>query len=170
MAWATPRTWVTAEVVTAVQFNQDIRDNMTMVGSPPRIKVTRTGNQTITNNTITLVTWDLEQYKNGITHSNVTNSQRLTIVDPGLYEVKFQAEFGGHATGFRGIRIALSGTNIAKFYLPATVVAVGPVLNCSVEQRATAGQWFEAEVWHTAGTSLVAISPEDFFSARWVSV
>lgn len=33
MAWATPRTWTTSEIVTAAMMNQDVRDNMNALKS-----------------------------------------------------------------------------------------------------------------------------------------
>lgn len=37
MAYSTPRTWVTAEVVTAAQMNQEVRDNLT-AGFPDEVE------------------------------------------------------------------------------------------------------------------------------------
>jgi hypothetical protein len=36
MAWTTPRTWITGEVVTAAQLNQQLRDNSTFLRIWPR--------------------------------------------------------------------------------------------------------------------------------------
>lgn len=50
MAWTTPRTWVTAEVVTASHMNTHVRDNTAYLKDSPRFD----GSPTVANN----MTWD----------------------------------------------------------------------------------------------------------------
>lgn len=50
MAWTTPRTWVTAEVVTASQMNTHVRDNTAYLKDAPRFD----GSPTVAGN----MTWD----------------------------------------------------------------------------------------------------------------
>lgn len=34
MAWTSPRTWVTGEIVTAAELNANVRDNLALLGPP----------------------------------------------------------------------------------------------------------------------------------------
>lgn len=40
MAWTTPKTWVTGEIVSAAYFNRDISKNINMLMNPPRFRST----------------------------------------------------------------------------------------------------------------------------------
>jgi hypothetical protein len=174
VAWATPRTWIAGEVVTATVMNQDVRDNMTMVGNPPRCKVHRTATFSVSNNTITLLTWNDETrgYDTDSMHSTATNTHRVNVNTSGLYFNQLNLEWAANATGFRGIHLNISTPAIiAKHYLPNVGAAVSPILHCSVDVNATAGQWFESEGWQTSGGALVCgNSLWDTFSVRRVSV
>lgn len=172
MAWATPRTFVTGEVVTATILNQDIRDNMTTVGNPPRMKTRRSGTQSLTNNVITALTWDQEFYDTDTMHSTATNTQRGTVNTAGLYECQINLEFAGNATGHRSVHINHSvDLAIAKAQLPVTTAAVAPILHCSCDYQFTAGQYAFTEAWQTSGGALITgFSVWDTFTMRRVSV
>jgi len=43
MAWTTPRTWVTGELITATLMNAHIRDNLSALKDPPTDEAVRTG-------------------------------------------------------------------------------------------------------------------------------
>jgi hypothetical protein len=164
VAWNTPRTWIAGEVVTATIMNQDVRDNMTMVGNPPRCKVHRTATLSLTNNTITLLTWNDETrgYDTDSMHSTSTNTHRVVTNTAGLYLAHLNLEFAANATGFRGIHLNVSTPAITgKSYLPLTGAAVAAILHCSVEENLTAGQWIESEAWQTSGGALAC------GNARW---
>jgi hypothetical protein len=49
MAWTSPRTWSTGELVTASIMNTHVRDNLNALKTPPKGKVTLTGNVSTTS-------------------------------------------------------------------------------------------------------------------------
>lgn len=60
-------------------------DNVVSMGQLPLIELRKSSNQTITSGSSTVVTWNVEMAKNLITHSNSTNTSRITIIYPGTY-------------------------------------------------------------------------------------
>jgi hypothetical protein len=49
MAWVSPRTWTTGEIVTAAQLNEQLRDNLNAIGAHARLY--KTANQLFTGTT-----------------------------------------------------------------------------------------------------------------------
>lgn len=150
----------------------------TAVKAPAAVRTKRTADQTLSNNTITALTWDDETYDTQAMHSTVSNTNRLTVPSgwDGLWHVEMNLEFEANATGFRGIHIkhSTSGgteTVIAKFYLPNTGVAISPILHCGTDYRAVATDYFYAEAWQTSGGNLrTGHSVWDFLLARWAAL
>ena len=63
MSWTTPRTWVTGEIVTAAQMNEQVRDNVDFVhGALP------SNTQTVTSNVL------------GTVYQNTTSAMRFVTV------------------------------------------------------------------------------------------
>jgi len=48
MAWTTPRTWVTRELVTAAIMNAHVRDNLSALKSPPSQTILRSNGASYT--------------------------------------------------------------------------------------------------------------------------
>lgn len=93
MAYATPRTWVAGDVLTAAQLNQDVRDNVGFLANPPACRVYHNSNQSVNDNTLTLVAFNSERYDTNAMHDPVTNNGRITINTAGLYIVTFNGRF-----------------------------------------------------------------------------
>lgn len=178
MAWTTPKTWTVGEVVTAANMNTHVRDNLTFLANPARVKTKRSATQNISHNVITILTWDQEYYDTQNMHSTTSLTNRLTVPSgwDGNWHLELDLEFAANATGFRGIHIVHStsggsATIIAKNYLPNTGVAVAAILHCSTDYAAVAGDYFYAEAWQTSGGTLATgFAAWDSLSARWVSL
>jgi len=66
MSWTTPRTWVTGEIVTAAQMDEQVRDNLDFVhGALP------SNSQTVTSNVL------------GTVYQNTTSAMRFVTVTIG---------------------------------------------------------------------------------------
>lgn len=77
-------------------------------------KVTKSADQTITNSTSTIITWDQEDYDTDGMHDNVTNNSRITIKTPGKYSIMAQFEWASNSTGKRIIDIMKNSVVLGK--------------------------------------------------------
>lgn len=75
--------------------------------------VTKSANQTISNNTSTLLTWDTEQFDTDGFHSTTTNTSRITIPSGknGKYNITFSVRWVANTTGRRRIVIRKNGVD-----------------------------------------------------------
>jgi hypothetical protein len=78
-------------------------------------RLTKSAGQTISNNTDTMVTWDVEDFDVGGYHDNSTNNTRITIPSgkAGYYQINVTLGYAANATGQRCITLAKNGTNRA---------------------------------------------------------
>jgi hypothetical protein len=76
-------------------------------------KTYKTGaDQTISNNTITAITWDAEYYDTDTLHSTSTNTSRFTVPSgkDGKWAIQASLFYNGSAAGERRIRVYKNGT------------------------------------------------------------
>lgn len=167
MAWTTPKTWSTNEVVTAANMNTHLRDNMTFVGNPPRCSVFNSGVQSIANGTTVVLTANSENYDSDTMHSTVTNTSRITATTAGIYLVVATVRFAANATGFRFIEFFFNATTASTAMLiPAPTSDA--VLSASRPFSFTASQFIEIQAHQTSGGAL-NVTLENF-SATLISV
>ena len=95
-------------------FGTDASGNL--ISSPVDIscKVTKSADQTISNSTSTIITWDQENYDTDGMHDNVTNNSRITIKTAGKYSVMAQYEWTSNSTGKRIIDIMKNSVVLGK--------------------------------------------------------
>lgn len=115
-SFTTPATW-SAATLTAAQLNEQLRDNTKNVderlvtagilsstklnqvrSALVGVRATASGNQTISADTDTTVTWDTEAYDSDAFHSTASNTSRITIPSgmDGYYWVTVTVRwFGG---------------------------------------------------------------------------
>lgn len=136
----------------------------------PSVRVNRSATLSLTNNTITDLTWNTDMYDSHAMHDTSSNTARLTCVLAGLHHIELNLEFQANATGFRGIHIVHSADSIiAKHYLPQVGAAVSPIMHVSCDHDMSVGEYVYAQAWQTSGGNLlVGNSLWDTFSARWV--
>lgn len=167
-----PRTWEIGETVTAALMNQEIRDAFSFLLDAPRVKVSRASAFSVPNQDATLVPWDQEILKSGITHSTLTNSQRLTVVDPGLYLVVATVTFDAADGGQRRLDLCFNGDVLTtrEFCSENMDPVPSPVpstLSAGGQMRGAAGDWFMARVYQSSGAS-INISTDSSLSAVWM--
>jgi len=73
-------------------------------------RVYNSGALTITNNTLTALTFDSERFDTDTIHSTASNTSRLTATTAGKYAISGHIEWAANATGHRLIAIRLNGT------------------------------------------------------------
>ena len=129
MAYVSPRTWVTGEIVTAAMMNQDVRDNIGHLGGMKRnatlfsalagsseilgnwgAKAYSNANISIPDITWTNLTFNVETWDSGTIHDTGSNTQNFTAPVAGKYLVVASVYWVGNATGIRQIRVTKGGT------------------------------------------------------------
>lgn len=109
MAWTAPRTWTTGEPVTSAILNTHIRDQfLFMAQDPPEVWLKRTSDVTISNDTLTTVSWQGTDRNVGEMWSS---GATVTIGEEGVYAVTGNAQWGnGSSSGFSYLDITHNGT------------------------------------------------------------
>jgi len=102
------------------------------------VKCTQSTNQSITNATTTVLTWDGEDFDTDAFHSTSSNTGRITIPSgkAGYYRILGLVSSDGSATGTRYLMVYKNGTSVAESILtPSTIFpsnTVSTVLNLAV--------------------------------------
>jgi len=108
-------------------------------------KVTKSADQTIPDDTNTVITWDQEDYDTDGMHDNVTNNSRITIKTAGKYSVMAQAVWAFNSTNRRVLDIIKNsivigrmnysaGSNSQSIVSVVDEFAVNDILELSVNQ------------------------------------
>lgn len=130
---------------------------------PPNISVQQGGSQTLANNLIVAVNFSVELFKDNITHDNVVNNSRLTIVEDGLYsfsyDVWFDVSNDGGRTAFMAVNGLLGGTDTRYGRSQLVVDDIGgdtnPISLCGSSLIAlTAGDYVEVYASQNSGAPL----------------
>lgn len=177
MAYTTPRTWVAGEHPTAAQFNANIRDNVSFLANPPACRVYRATSQSITNNSLTVVTFDTERYDTDSMHSTSSLTSRITINTAGIYVVSAHIVWQADTDYTRRLfDLLLNGATIIARKSDESAahgIANDEGWNLSTQYKLAAADYVEVRVFQTntsAGannvTAATNYSPE--FAATWV--
>lgn len=138
----------------------------------PYAHVFNSGALSITNSVLLIATFDSERDDNNASHSTVSNTSRLTAVDPGVYDIGANASIQANATGIRQLLIRLNGaTVIAEITLPNVGAASSTELAIATKYRLAAGDYIEMGVFQNSGGALnlqvgANWSPEFWFEWR----
>lgn len=124
--------------------------------------------QTLNNATSTAITFDTENFKNGITHSVTVNPSQITVPSTGKYLVESIVAFSANGTGRRLTFYRTNGTSNDIHYregdsVPSTA-NVSRIENVHVLSL-TANDYFEVMGYQTTGGSLTLN-----VSDSWVNV
>lgn len=91
-------------------MNTYIEADIAFLATPPSVQVWNSFNETITNNTNTVLGMNTEQAKTDAgMHSNSVNNTRLTCTVTGKYLVTGNIEFATNGVGFRQLLIVTNG-------------------------------------------------------------
>jgi hypothetical protein len=152
MAYATPRTWVAGDVLTAAQLNQDIRDNVGFLANPPACRIYHNADQSIPHNVATtILAFNSERYDTDTMHDTVTNNSRITFTTAGLYVVTLNVAIGASNDNIMVLAgIRLGGTTLIAQQITTTQAQTDEHYYVSVATiyKFTAAQYVEATVRH----------------------
>lgn len=159
MAWTTPKTWATQEIVTSSNLNTHLRDNALWLGvDHPRCKANRTAAQSIANSTEVAVQLNAtDTFDVGTMHNTVTNNTRITVPagGGGTYLFGGQIAYAGNNDGWRGIRIRMNGTTVIAEQRTTPIVAgIGTYLSITSAHQFVAGDYIELAAIQTSGVAL----------------
>lgn len=173
MAPPNPATWTDVHV-DAATFNARIRDVVNYLQDPARAFVGRAStSHNIATNTGTNVQWNSELYKHKVTHDTVTNSERLTVTEAGLYLVYSSVEWeSGTSDTRRDASLTLNG-DPAQIFAAENMPALGgsgvpSQLQVSGMQEAIAGDYFTVRVYQGSGATL-GVTTASSFGCLWLA-
>jgi hypothetical protein len=116
-----------------------------------------TSTQSLTNNTVTAVTFNSELFDTDAFHDNSTNNSRITIPSgkAGKYLLVSAISFAGNATGTRIARIHKNGSLFTiPSILSAAPVADYTILSTTTLVDAQVGDYFEVFALQSSGGAL----------------
>ena len=179
MAVPSQGTVAVGDKITASLWNDDVRDAVNFLISPPRCKVYKTANQSIANSAWACLTWNAEAFDSDTMHDNTTSNSRITFTTAGTYQITYNAMWANSATGLRnhtieknGTTTQGSGTTIIEPFAISPVAATHSGASISVIASFVAGDWIQAFAWQNSGGALNlagVTEAHSSFSARWVS-
>ncbi|WP_067171217.1 hypothetical protein [Microtetraspora niveoalba] len=164
-----PRTWTVGELVTAAKLNNDVRDGINFLLSPPMAVLLPDGGQ-YANDTDTVVRWSSEALDRDGGHDNTTNNTRYTAQTAGWYDFDFSAFiFGGQSSGilFLGFTKNANVSWAAGSGFPLALNRLSGQLSTTLQM--SVGDYIQAWVRHTTGGSKTLDSTGTRFAIRWVS-
>ena len=125
--------------------------------------VYRTTDQTISNGTYTIITFDAETYDSDGFHSTVTNTGRMTVPSgkAGKYLISGFAGFGANASGYRLIRLQKNGSTISYFSnLPFTGDTNTVQLSYAIDLAV--GDYIEINAYQNSGGNIGIVGTSQY--------
>lgn len=136
----------------------------------PCAKVTKAALQTISNNTITALTFDTERKDTDTIHDNSTNNTRLTCKTAGFYAIKGCIAWASNGTGERFVAIRLNGTTYLAIDRRAPVSTAEQTV--STDYDLAVNDYVELIAFQTSGGNLDVTKSGNFspeFSMVWLT-
>jgi hypothetical protein len=179
MAVPSQGTVAVGDKITASLWNDDVRDAVNFLISPPRVKVYKTANQSIGTSGWACLTWDAEAFDTDTMHSNVTANSRITFTTAGTYQIIYNVFWANNSTGLRNHTIEKNGntsqgngTPIIEPFAISPVAATHSGASISVIASFVAGDWIQAFAWQNSGgaLNLAGVSEShSSLSANWIA-
>lgn len=142
-----------------------------LLTSAPTCRVYNSANISITNNTLTALTFDTEEFDVGAgMHSTSVNTGRLTVPTGcgGKYVIGADIEFAANATGSRLIRLRVNGaTNIAQVQYPSSSGTYASALAISSVYALSAADYVEVVVLQDSGGALNVTTQASYSPRFW---
>lgn len=159
MAWTTPRTYTTGEVLTAAIFNAHVRDNENFLYGAHGAKVYQGAAQTLTTAVNTTLNFDTEESDTDAYHDTATNNSRLTVPSglDGHYLIVAETAYVANATGQRRAQINRNGSRIALNVNDAAASGQSSVIATTVRLLA-ATDYVESAGQQNSGGNLDTVS------------
>jgi hypothetical protein len=120
------------------------------------VQVNKSGNQSLSNSTVTIATFDTETVDTNGFHSTVTNTDRLTVPTgyAGKYLVVATANFAGNGTGIRQLLLYKNTTQIAENVISTNSFSGSTNANAQIIVDLAVGDYMSMSVWQNSGGAL----------------
>ncbi len=118
------------------------------------VRAVHGSSQTISNNTLTILDYNAEQFDDNDMHDTVTNNSRLTATVAGRYIINTQVRWASNSVGNRIVDILLNGTTlIARNQVPtntgaATITTLATIWDMALDD------YVETRVFQNSGGNL----------------
>ena len=110
MPYTDPGAVTTGTTITSTWGNA-VRNAEQFLANPPACRVYHNANQSVNDNTLTVMAFNSERYNTDTMHNTVTNNSRITIKTAGLYVVGFHGGFtAANDYSVAGAYLRLNGT------------------------------------------------------------
>jgi hypothetical protein len=143
-------------------------------GVLPAAAIANSIGQSIANNSIVPVSFNIEEFDSANLHS-AGSPTRLTAPIAGIYQVNATVTFSLNATGVRSLSLYVNGTNVnpvGAMQVPAVTAASFPTLTAGGLVKLAAGDFVTASVSQNSGSTLEVLGTGSFsgprFSMYWV--
>jgi hypothetical protein len=163
-------TAVAGAILTAAQWNSNVRDGVNFLANTPLFMGLQSATQTVANNAFVPVSIDVSVIDTYGGHSTTTNNSRYISQLAGYYQVFARSTFTGNSTGRRIGGIFLNGSA----YRNSENDPIGTnVKTISVSDFVflNVGDYIESQVFQTSGAGLALTNSTGYtssLSARWV--
>jgi hypothetical protein len=178
MALIVPTNRTAGEFIEPDDWNQDIVANITFLANPPACRVYNNANISISDISLTTVTFNSERYDTASMHSTSSLTSRITIPVAGLYLVTFNGHFVARNDYFQIYAdLRLNGTttiathNIGSF----NGISMSPDIQVHTVYKFAANDYVEARIYQDNNAGAAAnletqanFSPE--LSATWLGL
>ena|SRR5688572_21878863 len=156
-------------LVAPAAWGDGVRDNFEFLADPPAASVYNSGTQNVTNNTMTVLTANSENYDNDAMHSTVTNTSRLTVQTAGRWEFNAVVNFNGAGSGSPSTRLLEFFVNGITSYGAGQYPDAGTAATSQIMGGRTltlvVGDYVEVRVRQQSGVT-VAVTLNEFW-ALW---
>ena len=117
--------------------------------------LTKTGDQSTSNNTLTNITWDSELFDTSGFHDNSTNNTRITIPSgkAGKYLFISVITWAANSSGYRESRFTKNNNAVAYYNIPPTSSGEPSTVAIAILDLAV-GDYIETKVEQSSGGSL----------------
>lgn len=142
-------------------WGDQVRDNLEFLIDPPACSVYHNTTQSVSNDTITAMSANSENYDNNSMHSTSSNTSRVTIQTAGRYQFTGTLKFAANATGNRYLQFRKNGSTI---YSGLGGINSGAEIQLSATRSLvlSVGDYIEVMGYQNSGGSL-AVTLEEFF-------
>lgn len=135
--------------------------------SVARARVTKSGLQSITDNTITSVLWDTEEYDTNTFHSTSTNTSRIVIPSglDGVYMASYTVVFNGTASQISSAWMLKNAAGNRQAFGQAKNDATNGIgITGSASIPLSVGDYLEVMVFQNSGVALDCGGAISYFS------
>lgn len=171
MAYSTPTTWSTGNVVGASGLNVYTSDIVwlaeNVASGKPMTFAYRSANQTVGNSSFSAIGFDQHEDNAGA-HSTSVNNSRFTAPVAGRYRLSAQLRWAANSSGHRAVAIAANGTAVPVSGQGSLAFGIFDLDNCCTSVvRLAAGDYLEVFGTQTSGGNLDVLGHSAGYGGSW---